>query len=86
MQTAAVSNADAWFAYDQFLADPHVLFADEPTGIEARWRSYTQLATSSPKIWMDAYLAAFAELSGFEVVTFDRAFHQYQNLKSTILR
>ena len=27
----------------------------------------------SPKMWMDAYLAAFAETAGLTLVTFDRA-------------
>src|SRR5687768_4473075 len=59
---AAVPLADAWRAYDSFLADPRVGFADEPAGIEAVWRSNTQGLAFSPKVWTDAYPAAFAEL------------------------
>lgn len=62
-----------------------VAFADEPTGIEAVWRSNTQGLAFSPKVWTDAYLAAFAELAGFEVVTFDQGFARYPSIRVAIL-
>ena len=40
---------------------------------------------SSPKLWMDAYLAAFAELSGMRFVTFDKAFRQFPKLDLLLL-
>lgn len=82
---AAVPLADAWRAYDSFVADPRVVFADEPAGIEAVWRSNTRGLAFSPKIWTDAYLAAFAELAGFEVVTFDQGFARYASIKVVML-
>ena len=85
MGPAAVTMANAWVAYDAFLGDPNVAFADEPDGVEAIWRSHTQGEQFSPKIWNDAYLAAFAELSGFEVVSFDQGFGRYQRVRCTIL-
>jgi hypothetical protein len=63
--------ADAWRAYDALFSDPKVAFIDEPAGTEARWRFLTQLTTFTPKVWNDAYLAAFEELTGLEMVTFD---------------
>jgi uncharacterized protein len=39
----------------------------------------------SPKVWNDAYLAAFARSVDFEVVTFDQGFAHYANLRRTIL-
>lgn len=76
---------EAWQAYDGLYQDPRVVFAEEPDGIEARWRSHTQHSTFSPKVWNDAYLAAFAQVAGFEVVTFDKGFSQFSDLRSTIL-
>jgi predicted nucleic acid-binding protein len=35
--------------------------------------------------WTDAYLAAFAEASGFTLVTFDEGFRQYKNTPLKIL-
>jgi hypothetical protein len=59
--------------------------ADEPAGMEPALRAWTQQSTFSPKVWNHAYLTAFTEVADFEVVTFDRGFAQFANLKVTIL-
>ena len=76
---------DAWQIYDLYLSDPRVSFAEEPVHLEIHWRTYTQSRSFSPKVWNDAYLAAFAFAGGLELVTFDKGFTQYQNLTSKIL-
>ena len=81
----AVSLSAAWILYDALVADPRVRYAPEPPGIEEFWRSYTQGQSFSPKIWNDAFLAAFAQASLLEVVTFDQGFAQYKNVNCTIL-
>jgi predicted nucleic acid-binding protein len=45
----------------------------------------TQRKTFSPNVWSDAYLAAFAQAADFEVVTFDKGFMQYKNVRVAIL-
>jgi predicted nucleic acid-binding protein len=42
--------------------------------------------TYSPKIWNDAYLAAYALAAGLSLVTFDRGFAGYEELDHTILQ
>jgi predicted nucleic acid-binding protein len=37
------------------------------------FRKKSKLSTYSPKVWADAYLLAFASISGVKLVTFDRA-------------
>jgi toxin-antitoxin system PIN domain toxin len=81
----AVTLPDAWQTYDQFLSDPRVGFAAEPADTEVHWRAFTQSRSFSPKIWNDAYLAAFALAGGLQLVTFDRAFTQFQNVATTVL-
>ena len=71
--------------YDMILSDPRITFAGEPEGLDAYWRAYTQRRSFSPKVWSDAYLAAFARAASFEVVTFDKGFAQYKSLKCKIL-
>ena len=85
MGPAAVSMADAWRAYDALFSDPKVAFIDEPAGTEARWRFLTQPTTFTPKVWNDAYLAACAELTGLEVVTFDKRFSKFTNVRCHIV-
>ncbi|MCI0684954.1 MAG: PIN domain-containing protein, partial [Gemmataceae bacterium] len=75
--TQAVSLLKAWQMYDAILADPRFAFADEPAGLEPIWRGFTQSRQFSPKVWNDAYLAAFAIAGNHEVVTFDQAMTQY---------
>ncbi|MFQ5737670.1 MAG: hypothetical protein ACE5JX_01545 [Acidobacteriota bacterium] len=65
--------------------DERVLYAVEPEGVEVVWRRYTLRRTYSPKIWNDAYLASFAAVGQFRLVTFDRAFSQFNQTRSLIL-
>ncbi|MFU8894311.1 MAG: TA system VapC family ribonuclease toxin [Luteolibacter sp.] len=62
---------------------PAVHILDEPTGLQSRWLDLAGIPSASPKVWMDAYLAAFAILHQTEFVTLDRDF---QNLVKHGLR
>ncbi|HET6879059.1 MAG TPA: TA system VapC family ribonuclease toxin, partial [Pirellulales bacterium] len=81
----AVSLKEAWLMYDQILADPLVAYAEEPADIEDKWRAYTQRESFTPNVWSDAYLAAFAQAAGFELVTLDHDFKRYQQTRFRIL-
>jgi toxin-antitoxin system PIN domain toxin len=85
MDKRAQTLPGAWQAYDDLYNDPRVVYADEPENVEIIWRSNTQKLAFSPKVWNDAYLAAFAQAAGFEIVTFDRGFEQYKDVVRTIL-
>jgi toxin-antitoxin system PIN domain toxin len=85
MTVGTVGLAQAWQMYDDLFADPRIVFAEEPEGIELLWRKHTQLQSFSPKVWNDAYLAAFAEAANFEVVTFDHGFTRYRSVRCTVL-
>ena len=71
--------------YDKFSSDEQVGFAEEPDLIAGPLRTFTQLQSFSPNVWTDAYLAAFAAAADFELVTFDKGFSQFKNLRRTIL-
>ncbi len=51
----------------------------EPAGIESRWLELAGISSASPRVWMDAYLAAFAILHDAEFVTLDRDFSNFEN-------
>jgi uncharacterized protein len=76
----AVTLDVAWTLYDALLSDSCVGFVPEPPGIEPRWRTFSSPRTFSPKLWNDAYLAAFAVVANCELATFDKAFTQYSGL------
>jgi toxin-antitoxin system PIN domain toxin len=61
-----LTMTEAWQKYDEFLSDPRIMVATEPAGLETQWRSFTQGKAFSPKVWNDAYLAAFAKVADYE--------------------
>ena len=81
----ALQMQAAWGIYQQLLADPRVAYVEEPADLEVFWRSFTEREAYSPKVLNDSYLAAFAIAANFEIVTFDKGFTQYKNLRSKIL-
>jgi predicted nucleic acid-binding protein len=80
-----LTNAEAWAQYDQLIADPKIGFADEPRDIEKHWKQLASRESASPKLWMDAYLAAFAIAGNHQFVTSDKAFSQFAGLKLIVL-
>lgn len=73
MGADVATQAGAWHIYDLFYENGRTFLADEPKGIEEALRRRTAKGESSTKEWADAYLAAFAELAGLRLVTFDKA-------------
>ena len=80
-----LSNAAAWAVYEAFIADDRIQFQSEPSGLEKVWKKFAARRTTSPKLWMDAYLAAFAISSGAQLVTTDKAFSQFAGLDVKVL-
>jgi len=81
-----LTNRQAWETYQALLADDRVAFrGEEPTGLEPLWRRFAVRGTASPKLWMDAYLAAFALAGGYRMVTTDAAFEQFGGLDLKVL-
>jgi hypothetical protein len=69
-----LSQSEAWGVYDRWLEDGRVRLMDEPPALERTFRSLTRSRRASPKVWADAYLAAFADAAQLTLVTFDRGF------------
>ncbi len=67
------TQAEAWRIYDLFYENSRTFFAEEPKALESALRSRTMKGESFTKEWADAYLAAFAELAGLRLITFDKA-------------
>jgi uncharacterized protein len=65
--------AGAWKLWDAITGDERIAFVSEPEGLEPPFRKASQLPSSSPKVWADAYLLGFAKAAGLKLVTFDRA-------------
>ena len=80
-----LSNQAAWSAYEGFLADERIAWVEEPRGLELHWKKWAGNSRASPKLWTDAYLAAFAMAGGYQLVTTDKAFKQFTGLDLLVL-
>ncbi|MGC2530878.1 MAG: PIN domain-containing protein, partial [Candidatus Acidiferrum sp.] len=63
---------EAWDLWDHVCADDRIEIVSEPEAVEREFRKLSSLKSSSPKVWVDAYLLAFASVAGLKLVTFDR--------------
>src|SRR5262245_44056563 len=82
---APLSNNAAWTTCESYLADERIRMEEEPKGLESRFKKLASNFKPSPKLWMDAYLAAFAIAGGFQLVTTDTAFKQFEGLNLLVL-
>lgn len=78
-------NQSAWETYQDLLAQPSIKWVSEPQGLDAHWKRLTARPLASPKLWMDAYLAAFAMARRDRLLTTDLAFGQFPGLDVVIL-
>jgi uncharacterized protein len=84
--TLPLTNQQAWNVYAALLADDRIILQSrEPVGLERRWQQFAVRDSASPKLWMDAYLAAFAQTGGYQMVTTDAAFNQFGGLDLVLL-
>jgi uncharacterized protein len=67
------TQQQCWAIYEQWIRGGRAVMQLEPPDIDAAFRARSRAAQSAPKIWTDAYLAAFAESAGLTLVTFDKA-------------
>ena len=64
MQGEVCTTDEAWETHDTLMRDSRFSFREEPFGLQAKLREFTRGFSFSPKLWQDAYLAAFAVNSG----------------------
>ncbi len=72
-----LTNRDALVALGALLALPQVCEREESPGALALWHRLASRDTASPKVWMDAYLAAFAISGGMRMVSLDQDFRNF---------
>ena len=72
-----LTNEEAWAVYDGFLADERVRMFPEMPAADDRFRAFSSAPQPSPRLWVDAYLAAHAAANDAVLVTFDQGFARY---------
>lgn len=72
-----LSNSDALLALETLQSLPQVSVRDEGPGLTNIWHRLATRDSASPKVWMDAYLAAFAISGSLRMLTLDRDFKSF---------
>jgi toxin-antitoxin system PIN domain toxin len=67
------TQQDAWQIYEMWREQESAGFLDEPGEMDALLRARDLTTETSPKLWNDAYLSAFAEAASLTLITFDRS-------------
>jgi uncharacterized protein len=75
----AFTNEEAVGFLSRIHRDEVIGFVGEAPGTRALWLALSRSGQASPKIWMDAYLAALAITQDMDLVTFDQGFRNYQD-------
>jgi toxin-antitoxin system PIN domain toxin len=70
----------AWQAYLDFCRLPEVFLSSEPRGCEDLLGRWINDGILTPRLWMDAYLAAYAMTGSQRLVTFDDDFTRFDGL------
>lgn len=81
-----LTNAAAIKSMAAMLQDERILFAEEPKGLFGTWMRFAEHPAPSPKLWMDAYLAAFAHSGGYALVTNDKGLKQFGGVAVELLK
>lgn len=85
MQQDTCTHENAWRIWDSILGDGRFMFVHEPNGMERFLRQYTKVDVPSPKLWQDAYMAAFCRSASLQIATFDRGFRRFPDLEFTLI-
>ena len=86
MGEQVLAPSTAWKKRGEFLALQEVQCLSEPAGLDEQLGRFCGLGRTSPNLWTDAYLAAFAKCAGLRLVTFDHAFSRFEGLELLILK
>jgi predicted nucleic acid-binding protein len=70
---------------DRLRSDWRIEYLAEPSGLAESWDAFTGGALSSPNLWTDAYLCAFAHTAGLTLVTFDAKIPAREGLRCLVL-
>lgn len=85
MRGKPLTVREAWAAYQAILSLPEVTFVMEDPGCEVVLGQWIDRGLVTPRLWTDAYLAAFTYSSGMRLVTFDSDFNRFPGLNLLLL-
>jgi toxin-antitoxin system PIN domain toxin len=86
MREEVLDAAACWAVWRRLLEDERFRFTtEEPPGLDVAFEGFMAGRTFSPRLWSDAYLAAYAYAARLSLVTFDRGFRSFPGLTCDVL-
>ena len=86
MREEVLDTAGCWSLWQRLLEDERFRFAShEPPALDAAFERFTTGRAFSPRLWTDAYLAAYAHAAQLTLVTFDQGFRGFPGLSCDVL-
>jgi uncharacterized protein len=73
MGDEVLTQKQCWAIFSHWIDGDRAALLADPGGVDERFEALTSADLSLPKVWADAYLAAFAESGDLTLVTFDKA-------------
>ena len=67
-------------ALEKLEADERISLVHEPDDLDPALITFASPCITTPNLWSDAYLAAFAKVSGLKLITFDGGFKKFAGL------
>ena len=85
MHDEVMTPSEAWQAYRILRLDRRIRYMAEPDALPESWQAFTQGKQTSPNLWTDAYLCAFAHAAHLTLVTFDAKIPARKDLDCLVL-
>jgi toxin-antitoxin system PIN domain toxin len=86
MGDEALDTAGCWSLWQRLLEDERFRFTrEEPAGLDVAFEHFTTGRAFSPRLWTDAYFAAYAHTARLTLVTFDKGFRGLPGLTCDVL-
>ncbi|MFN8556991.1 MAG: TA system VapC family ribonuclease toxin [Dehalococcoidia bacterium] len=80
MDGLPLSVGEVWQVYRAWLRRDDVTVVREPTDCDALLDGWLSRNVITPRLWTDAYLAAFARAGALRLVSFDRDFVRFDGV------
>ena len=85
MGRAPRTVAKAWEIFSELRRDRRAVFAPDSERLDETWRQMMTMSGVGPSSWTDAYLAAFAQMHSYHLISFDAGFRRWADLELTML-
>jgi toxin-antitoxin system PIN domain toxin len=85
MEEEVMNPDQAWQAYRALRSDRRIGYLAEPSVLAETWDAFTKGELTSPNLWTDAYLCAFAHAAQATLVTFDKKIPAWDGVNCLVL-